>query len=721
MNIVSNTAQSGVQMKFRAKLMLSTALAAMSVTAAMPVFAAEDGATAEAPQGQAPVSELVVTGARMQGLEQAVDAGPLGGKAILDTPFSVTVVDAEEIELRQPQSIGQLFINDPSVFSFATAGTVNWWGLQIRGLGVRNYYVDDVPLVLYWGGDYPLESVESVQALKGANGFMNGFGSPGGAISYRTKRPTEKVEVSTDIGWRGVSVISGGLDAGGPVTDKLGVRLVIAGDKGEEYNGAEVTRGLVSIAADYEITPTLTWRNNVTFEDYELRDEPFHLYWSDYKDDRLPSIPGSFDNLRIDNSAYGYDLWTATSSLEWQINADWSVDLSQGYTRKRHRSNKLFAYMQNEQGDYEAYRYQFGELDVVHFTQAIVQGEVTTGPIRHELVVGASHQIYESDFGFNGWDYQFTGNLFQRPTFSLPGSANYGIEGSPYKERQDAIFASDTLHFGAHWQAIFGLRYTEYDLEDVDGNPATASGYHTDALTPTVALLYKPTARTTFYASYVESMEGGSVIQDPMYANIGDVLDATVSKQYEIGAKHDGERLSLTAAAFRLERAATIDQDVGGLTYLRQDGLTLYDGVEASGQYRVTEDLTLGLGAIYLDASLEDVTPPTPPNPDIRGNRPAEASKWQVVANFEYDVRAIAGLSLHGNVRYFGEAPTSDANDLIIPDYTLVGVGFQYRTEIGGRPVAFTGNINNLLNEQYWGLQNFGESINASLGVKVDW
>lgn len=709
-------------MNIHNRLMLSAALAALSLTVAAPAVAEEDAVAAEAAQSQTPVSEIVVTGARLQGLEEVVDGGPLGGKAILDTPFSVTVVDSEEIELRQPQTIAQLFVNDPSVFSFASAGTVNWWGTQIRGLGVRNYYVDDVPLVLYWGGDYPLESVETVQALKGATGFMYGFGAPGGAISYRTKRPTTERTLSTELGWRGISVLTSHLDAGGPIngSDDVGYRLTLAAESGEEYNGAEINRGVASLAVDWDITPNFVWRNNVTYEATKLEAEPFHIYWN-YGGSRLPSIPDDYDNLRIDNSFYGYETWTATTKLEWQINADWKADLVQGYTRKRHRANKTFIYIDNDQGDYTGYVYQFGELDVVNFTQAMVQGEFNTGPVRHEIVLGAAHQVFESDFGNGGFNNDFNGNIFQRQTYLIPGKAAVGTAGGPGKERQDAVFVSDTLHFGDRWQAIIGLRKTEYDLEDMDGDPTAAAGYHTTAVTPTVAVLYKPEPNATIYASYVESLEGGSVVNNPMYANIGDVLDATVSKQYEVGAKYDADLASFTVAAFRMERANQMDREVGGLRYLTQDGLSLYDGLEASGQFRIGESLTIGLGATYLNATLEEMSPPPPGEPDLTGNRPAETSKWQIVGNFEYDVSAVEGLSLHGNVRYFGDAPTSNDNLLIIPDYTLVGVGFRYATEISGRPVAFTGNINNLLNEKYWGLQNLGESINASLSVTVDW
>jgi len=702
-------------MNIHTRLMLSVAVAALCFAAASPATAAED--VTAAPDSTA-VSEVVVTSAKLQGLGEPVDSGPLGAKSILDTPFSVTVVDAEEIELRQPQTIAQLFVNDPSVFSFASAGTVNWWGTQIRGLGVRNYYVDDVPLVLYWGGDYPLESVETVQALKGATGFMYGFGAPGGAISYRTKRPTAERTLSTELGWRGISVLTSHLDAGGPVngSDDLGYRLTLSAEKGEEYNGAEIQRGVASLAVDWDISPTLTWRNNITYEATRLDAEPFHLYWS-YAGDRLPSVPDDYDNLRIDNSSYGYETLTATTKLEWQINAAWSADLVQGYTRKRHRSNKTFVYVNNDQGDYDGYLYRFGELDVVNFTQAMLQGEFRTGPVRHEIVVGAAHQVYEADFGNNGWLSAFSGNLSRPQPYRLPGKPDYSTDGWPSKERQDSVFVSDTLHFGDHWQAIVGLRYTDYDLEDLDGDPTTPSGSSTAAVTPTLAVLYKPSPRATLYASYVESLEGGAVVWAP-YSNEGDVLDAAISKQYEAGAKYDGERLSFTTAIFRMERSTQIDQVVGADRFLTQDGISVYDGIEASGQFKLTDDLTIGLGATKLDASIEDVSPG---NEALRGNRPAETAKWQVVGNFEYNVSAIRGLSLHGNIRYYGDAPTGDDNLLIIPDYTLVGVGFQYRTEIGGRPVAFTGNINNLLNEKYWGLQNLGESINGSLSVTVDW
>jgi len=693
--------------------------AALAKTPNAVMQPAPDLATEAETEKAAAVGAVTVTGTKAA-LEEQADNGALGSRKLLDTPYSITVISSDDIEKRQATTIAQLFVQDPAVFSFAAAGTTNWWGTQIRGLGVRNYYIDDVPLLLYWGGDFPLESVESVQALKGLSGFMYGFGAPGGVIAYKTKRPTTEPLLSTELGYRNDSVLFAHLDAGGPIgrDGKLGYRVNLAGENGKTYNGAGVNRLLGSLALDYQITPDLKWYGTLTAEHSNLQEEPLQLYWSAYRGSVLPRPTYSYKNFRIKDSFYKSDTIAFATGLDWTLSDAWSADFTYGYTRKKHRSNKMFAYMLNPAGDYEGYVYTFAELDENQFVQAMLKGEAETGPIRHEIIAGASYMTYTSDFGSGAvWSNAFNGNIYQRQPYRAPTTIDFGAQGWPYDERQTAIFASDTVHLGPYWQAVFGVRRTQYVQPDVDGDPARNSRYETSATSPTVALIYKPAGYVSVYGSYVESMEGGARV-GAQYANAGEVLPATVSKQREVGLKYEHDALGLTAAAFRVERANQIDSLVGNLRYLTQDGLTLYKGVEVSGDYRVNEDLRLGLGAIHLDPAITDVSAG---NESLRGNIPAEAARWQVTANAEYAVSAIEGLSLHGDARYYGKAPTSDANSLYIPSRTLVNVGFRYETRISGQRVAFTGNINNLFNKAYWGLSNIGEGANGSLSAKVYW
>lgn len=704
-------------MKIQTRLLASTSMAAW-----LCLSGYAHAADAAATDAKDTVDELVVRGLGAdRGQNRTTDNGALGDKPLLDTPFSVTVVDAQDISRRQVTTVGQIFFADPSVSSFATAGTTNWWGTQIRGLGVRNYYVDGVPLLLYWGGDYPLESVESVEAMKGLSGFMYGFGAPGGVISYKTKRPTTAPLFTTELGYRNSSVFFGHLDAGGPVDaeDRLGYRVNLAMEKGEAYNSASVDRKLASGALEYAISPNLKWYGTLTYEDSNLKHEPFQIYWSAYQGARLPKPTYDYDNLNVGNSFYKTRTLTGATGLGWQISDDWKADFTYGYTRKQHQSNKMFVNILNEAGDYNGFAYNFAETDVNHFFQAMAQGKFTTGPIRHDVVLGISYQKVSQDFGLNDyhWGNDFNGNIYQPQPFRVTRDIGFSTDGSPYEERQEAVFASDTLYLGDKWQAVLGARATRYRILDVDRDPTVDSRYQASAVTPTVALIYKPASYVSIYGSYVESLEGGGRV-GAEYANVGDILGATVSKQYEVGVKYEHERASFTAAAFRIERVNQIDQLRDGLKYLTQDGLTRYDGAEAIGSYRVTDNWKVGLGAVYLDAKISEVSPE---NAALLGNTPGEAAKWQVVANTEYAVPFIEGLTLHGAARYYDKAPTDDGNNLYIPSRTLVNVGFQYRTTIADQDLVFTGNINNVFNEKYWGQSNIGEAINGSLSVKAYW
>lgn len=702
---------------------VAVGLLAMTATAQASELADSADATDERK------ADIIVNGLRVdEGQNRVTGNGASGAKTLLDTPYSITVVDREDISMRQATSIGQIFVNDPAVFSYSPAGTTDWWGTQIRGLGVRNYYIDDVPLMLYWGGTYPLESVETVEALKGLSGFMYGFGAPGGTISYRTKRPTAERLLTTELGWRATGDVFAHVDAGGPLTQdgRLGYRINVAGEKGRLYNEAKNNRWLASAALEYALTPDIKWYGTAAYEESKLEAEPFQVYWYAYEDAKLPKPTTDYDKLNIDNSFYRVHTLSAATGLDWGFADGWNARLTYGYASKKHWSNKMFATVLNQAGDYTGNAYNFAWRDRSHFARAMVQGEVGTGPIRHAIVAGASiiaTESYRSNEFY--WSEDFTGNLYQDQPFRVTRAFDWSMDPVPDKQRQYALFLSDTIHIGDHVQAVVGGRQTWYRLLALPGDPD--SGYRTSTLSPTFALIAKPAPWASLYGSYVESLEPGSQVGGE-YANAGEMLKATVSKQFEVGAKVEHGGVSFTAAAFRIERVNTAERWKAGVSqpYLRQDGQTLYKGVELIGSWRMAKQLKLGAGVIRLDPELRKLSPMVDEDGTILpsslvGNIPAEAAKWQVTGNVEYAVSGVPGLSLHANARYFGKAPTGDENILYIPSRTIANAGFQYETLIGGQKVAFTGNVNNLFNKKYWGLGNIGEGMNGALSVRIYW
>lgn len=708
-----------------ARALLAALVAAASTSASAQDTASDGtrdaGSSAEATQ----LDTVMVKGQRLSlDLQQDAAVGALGTSRLLDTPFSVSLIEEPEIARRQATTLGQIFINDPSVFAAEPPATTNWWGTQIRGIGVRNFYVDGVPMLMEWGGEFPLEAVQSVQALKGLGGFMYGFGAPGGIVSYQTKRPTDTPLLATTVGYRNDSVFSAQVDAGGRAdgADSFGYRLNAGIERGDAYNGAGIDRKTIALAVEQPIVEGLTWHAELVHERNTLEHEPLYFYWDAYQGTRLPRPTSDYDKIRVDGAYYETALLHATTGLNWRIDERWSAALSLGGSRRRHTSHKMFANLLNEAGDYAGFAYDFGAVLRNSVVQLLVNGRVDTGPVTHALVFGASVQrSWDQWSKAFYWSNDFDGNLYRPQSFRPTRRPDYSLAPVSADLRQKAVFVSDTLQFGDHWRAILGARHVDYQQRDLDGDASVDSGYRTSVTTPTVALIYKPVDDVSLYASYVEALEPGSRVGTdalPAYANAGSVLAPTVSKQYELGAKLQSGRFALTTAAFRIERGAQIDAYRDGLRYLTQDGLTLYRGLEVIGSVGVTEDLEVGVGGLWMDPRLEDLSPD---NAALRGNRPAGAARRQLLANATWRVPGVRGLSLHGNVRYSGDAYYEDQNRVLIPGHTVAAAGFQYATTLGGYDALLTGNINNLFDRTYWNQHTLGEARNAALSLRIDW
>ncbi|WP_066258775.1 TonB-dependent siderophore receptor [Hydrogenophaga flava] len=658
-------------------------------------------------------------------LSKNSSTGALGDKKLLDTPFSVATVDSDDIAERGAKSIGQIFAKDAAVSTPTNSFATDWWGTQIRGLPVRNTYIDDIPMLLYWGGDFPTEITESVTALKGLTGFMYGFGEPGGALSYQLKRPKADNETLVQLGYRNPGLATVHLDTSRRLTEDTGLRANVATEQGTAYNAAKIDRTVASLALDQSLSRSVQWHNTLVYEDSRNQAEPIQLYLEAYdhvgSGGQLPTVTYDYDQLNVDNAYYRTKTLLASTGIDWAIDDQWTLKTQLGFSRKDHRSNKAFADLLNREGDYRGAMYNFaGQLDNV-FSQAVLQGTVQAAGLKHDLVAGAGMQAsrdrWASEFY---WSNDFNGNLYREQTYRSTRTPDFALLPVSSDTRQTSVFASDTLHFNDRWQAIAGLRFTRYRIKDLDGDPAVDSAYNITNTSPTLALIHKPNAHTSLYGSYVEGLEPGARVSPP-YANAGELLKATVSKQYEIGAKHEHEGVDYAAALFRVERANQIDALRGGERFLTQDGRLTYQGLELSGAYPLGKALSVGLSAVYLDATIDKVSID---NAALQGNAPSFAPRWQVAASVQYLVPAVRGLKLHGTARYAGASYTTDANTLQIPARTVFNAGFAYDFSVRGQALTLLGNVYNLFNKKYWAgggwsAGNLGEARNVSLSLQT--
>lgn len=634
--------------------------------------------------------------------------GALGDRSLHDTPFAITAVGREQLEQRQVVSLGEAFLLDPSVTTQVSA-YASGWSSPIRNRGIDlsydSYRVNGLQ-VSSWGTEWPLEVMEQVELLKGPGGFMYGFGQPGGIVNYVTKKPTDLPTLSAQLGWREQGIVSAGVDSGGRFGNEqmFGYRFNAYQEKGETFNGGDVDRKVAALSLDARLSDAVTWTFDGVFQQRDLSGESPQYYFIG-----LTSLPRALAG-DVDNGVPGtyYDTRSSllSTALDWQISSNWKASFSYGFTSSWNDVNKIFAYIDDTNGDYDVNVYELGGKSEWKLAQALLQGRFQTGPLKHQVVAGASHQT-----GL-GWDrpYEWStigrGNLYQRPTL------RHDAVGSRVLSRgsetvQKALFASDTVDVGGGWSVLLGARYNDFENK---------GSYHTHPVTPTYAVMFKPNAAWTLYASYVESLEAGSRV-GTYYLNAGDVLDPTISKQLEVGAKVESSRWSGNVAAFRLERGANIDRLTDAGRLLVQDGITLYEGIEASADVRVTDALTIGGGATWLDPTYDKLSPSSASQ---QGNRTVGAARWSGVLHASWQLPWVDGLEAYAAGRYYGDVWYDADNTLKLPDYTLFNAGVGYRMQAAGHAVTWRGSVENLTNRRYWSNAGVGLPRTFAVSVRLD-
>ena len=102
-------------------------------------------------------------------------------------------------------------------------------------------------------------------------------------------------------------------------------------------------------------------------------------------------------------------------------------------------------------------------------------------------------------------------------------------------------------------------------------------------------------------------------------------------------------------------------------------------------------------GATYVDAALSR----TQDGVD-EGNRPIGVPEIQVNLNAEWDVPALAGLTLDARVTHTGEQYVNTANTTELDSWTRLDIGARYTLDVAERPVTLRARIENVTDEAYW-------------------
>ncbi|RKP44210.1 TonB-dependent receptor [Trinickia fusca] len=658
-----------------------------------------------------------------QHLADDVSNGALGTRTQLETPYSTAVVTGEQIEDNQANKLGDVFFSDASLSD--NSSPYNAWAtyVSVRGLQLdwqNGFKIDGMPYNGY-GITMPYEQLEKVELLKGLSGFMYGFAAPGGVVNYVTKKPpqSDRAIRSVDVGYRSDGLIAEHLDVGGRVGpgNLFGYRFNATHEEGHAVNHGEVRRDTLSFAGDARLSRNLSATFGALYQERHASGIASSINTSLFKGAALPVPPsGASSNLSVPDEHLDTNLQLYTAGLRYNLNEDWSVSTAYSFSKTTRYRNESTYYLQDTAGNYSDTRFAGKEGHQMSAWQTTVEGNVKTGPLQHALVFGFAYQRQTNDYEANSFYNTIGfGNLYR------PNANHFDSYGQPWDTyrnadiTQQAVFASDTIALTSRWSVLGGMRYTNYEQHGYALDGSTTSTYKKDGLlTPTAALMFRPSADTTFYASYVESLEPGTIV-DKTYANAGSLLKPIRSKQYEVGVKTERSRWSATAALFRIERAS---QYANAQNVYATDGESVFQGIEAGGDMQVGPRVSVGGDIMWIATQYEKGSA-------YNGNRVAGAPGFVATARAAYVVPFFTGLTLRADAKFTGNTSVRPAGDLKTAGYTLVNVGATWATKMAGHDVTLRAAIDNVTNRRYWEYQYAdyvtpGDPRTLSLNAKFD-
>jgi len=709
----------------------STAGSASADAAAASTLAAADAAAEAGADDTATLETVTVTAVR-KAADKVAEGGALGDRSALDTPFSLTTVDAEAIADRQASSLADVFADDAAVTrAGGTEFDLRAAYMSIRGLPLdaTNGFKINGNFFYVSGVNLPLEDMDQVQLLKGSSGFIYGLGAPGGIVNYVTKKPTDQPTESFDVGYTEKSLWMEHADIGGRLgsDESFGYRLNASHQEGTTYTDSDMKRNAAALSLDQRLSSNLTWTMDALYQDSDVdRLPPYMKPYTTYSATRLPSKVLAPDQIRSSDNTFSNNRFSYVSTgLAWRLNENWVSSMTISRSALTNHYPMEYFYLLDQAGDYGVLTWDGYAEWKFDNAQALIQGSLLTGGIEHKIVAGVAWQngtVKPSAVMLSTISFQAGFNLYDPSDASWTPASLSDQRDSLYTEteyRRTSAFASDTLTFSPQWSALLGVRYIKSEELTRDSADADRVKNENTPFTPTLALMYKPVPDATIYMSFVQALEQGTSVAST-YANSGTTLPALKSKQYEVGVKVDRSIWGGSLAAFRLDQGAEYaDSD----NVYVQDGNLVYQGLDLSGRLRPLPTLALNASAVYLDSRYDKTGTAWLIDKQMDGT-----ARFTGLLGLDWQVPMVAGLSLRTGARYTGTAVVTNntTTDVTIktPGYTVFNLGAQYETALGVHPLTLRAQVDNLLDKRYWaaGYQAFysGQQRTLSLNVKFE-
>lgn len=665
--------------------------------------------------GNSLAAELELPALNIQGQDesgyraQSASVGGFDEAPLLDTPASITVINAALIKDQQARLLSEVLRNDASVGeSYAPIGYYE--NFVVRGFSLNaasSYKINGRTIT--GEQNVALENKQRVELLKGLAGLQSGISEPSGVINYVTKRPEDvrSVTVSTDD--RGSGYIA--TDVGGwfGSEQQFGLRANVAHEDLNSYvEHANGQRDFVSLAFDWNISPDAVLQLDAEYQDKQQRSVPGYqlLGGTEVPHDASPK---KLLGHQSGSKQVGIDSLNLNGKFEYRFSDQWKGSVSAARSKVVIDDYSSFAWgcyyvgtcnanTFSPEGDYDVYDYRSpDDTRRDDELQAAMTGLFDTAGIGHELTFGTSafRRVIDKRKSVN--EYIGSGNInTDTPTFT-PTDVPLNDRHRTLDSRQYGLFVTDRISFNEQWQTVLGGREVRLDEKAFDQFGVQERHTQQYVFLPNAALIYKPVENISLYTSYSKGLSLGGTA--PWFANNPDkTLAPTVSRQVEAGVKYDWRRISFAAAVFQTRQAYQYAKpdNAGGFTYVQQ-GQQKNTGLELSANGWATERLQIATSVAAIRARVSGSG-----TPQYEGHQTINVPKLRVSVYADYALPWVNGLAVLGGVQYSASKNANRTGNVEVGDYALVNIGSRYTTQVDGYETVFRLSVDNLFDKRYW-------------------
>ena len=657
-------------------------------------------------------------------LRDRVNLGVLGKANAFTAPITVVNYDEQALNNTEARTlVDAVAKKDASVWQFGgESNTLT--GLYFRGyqLDARQFSVNGLAGMYGTQGTASVQ-VGSAQLIKGASTAVNGMdpeGAVSGSVNIETKKAADEGNRKIGLGWFSNNRAQGTFDLGQRFGEnkEFGVRA-----NGKLRHGDTPRHGYSEDNKEFALNADYRGEKlRVAFDSIYAKRKTnggrARIQDIQNANGRLFDAPEGKVNLAPGWQAQNTRGQTNMLTFEWDAFENAQITGGIGYNNARYYGNFASPTVTSSGLTYNSGRARLTDQRFKTLSMNLTaRGEFETGPVSHNWSA-AFDRIDRKRTTYQG--ARQTQSRVIDPSIDIPtqlakldsnlGSAWSATPSVDTVIKVNSLAVSDTLGFVDNkYRLTLGGRFQAVEQKNkLNGRKADASRF-----SPMLMAAWVPQPDLVVYGNYMEDLEPSDIRTD----DDGHVTmaDPRVSRQFEVGVRKNWGDFVTTLNAFQIKRPGywrgntTSGTDFAarknaGLAYSgSEQGMERSRGIEFNTYANLlNKTLRPTFGLMYLKSTVKDY-----PNYADNLVNGVQVANPRVIAKagVEWDTPFAKGLTLNGNVSYFGKSYQDTQKQYAFPSYTLVDVGARYKTKLGKNTLTVSSSVENLFNKNYWQVQ----------------